>query len=128
MQTLRRLDSFEPTRDGGFHAYLRRAVQNRLIDEVRRASRAPHGPLSSDYPDTRPSPVEEIIGRQALDRYEAAMATLAPEEREAVVARIELGCSYAEIAEALGKSSPDAVRMQISRALLKLAKVMHEGR
>ncbi len=128
MQTLRHIDTFEPTRDGGFHAYLRRAVQNRLIDEVRRASRAPHDPLDTSFPDPQPSPIEEVIGRQALDRYEAAMAQLAPDEREAVVSRIEFGCSYAQIAASMDRSSPDAVRMMISRALLKIAKVMHEGR
>ncbi len=128
MQTLRHVHRFEATRDGGFHAYLRRAVENRLIDEVRRATRAPQDPLAGDVADARPSPIDEAIGRQTRDRYQAATAQLSEEEREAVTARIELGCSYAEIAEALGKTSPDAVRMMISRALLKLAKVMHEGR
>ena len=128
MQTLRHVNRFEATRDGGFHAYLRRAVENRLIDEVRRATRAPHAPLAGDMADVRPSPFDEAISRQTRDRYQAAIGQLSEDEREAVTARIELGCSYAEIAETLGKSSPDAVRMMISRALLKLAKVMHEGR
>lgn len=128
MQTLRHVDRFEATRDGGFHAYLRRAVENRLIDEVRRATRAPHDPLASDLPDVRRSPIEEAIDRQTRDRYQAAIAQLSEEEREAVTARLELDCSYAEIAESLGKTSPDAVRMMISRALLKIAKVMHENR
>lgn len=128
MQTLRHVDRFEATRDGGFHAYLRRAVENRLIDEVRRATRAPHDPLASDLADVRPSPIDEAISGQTRDRYQAAIAQLSEEEREAVTARIELGCSYAEIAETIGKTSPDAARMMISRALLKLAKVMNESR
>lgn len=128
MQTLRHVDRFEARRDGGFHAYLRRAVENRLIDEIRRATRAPHGPLASDLADLRPSPIEEAISGQTRDRYRAAMAQLSDAEREAVTARLELDCSYAEIAATLGRTSPDAVRMMISRALLKVAKVMHEGR
>jgi RNA polymerase sigma factor (sigma-70 family) len=124
IQTLRNIDHFEPERDGAFHAYLRRAVQNRLIDEVRRAGRAPHNTLGTDFPSAAPSPVEHVIGQEALRRYESAMAQLSPIEREAVVARIELGCSYAEIAAAIGKNSDDAARMTVSRALLKLARLM----
>lgn len=128
LQTLRHIERFEPTRDGAFHAYLRRAVQNRLIDEMRRATRAPHEPFATDFPASGPSPVEHVIGQEALHRYEAAMSLLTPDEREAVVARIELGCSYAEIAVAVGKPSGDAARMMVGRALLKLAKVMHDVR
>jgi DNA-directed RNA polymerase specialized sigma24 family protein len=39
-----------------------------------------------------------------------------------------MGCSYAELAEALGKTSPDAARMTVSRALVKLAEVMRRER
>lgn len=78
MQTLRHVDRFEVTRDGGFHAYLRRAVENRLIDEVRRATRTPHDPLASDLADVRPSPIEEAISRQTRDRYQAAIARSCP--------------------------------------------------
>jgi DNA-directed RNA polymerase specialized sigma24 family protein len=39
-----------------------------------------------------------------------------------------MGCSYADIAEALGKCSPDAARMTVSRALLRLAREMRHGR
>jgi RNA polymerase sigma-70 factor (ECF subfamily) len=52
---------------------------------------------------------------------------LQEDEREAVVARIELGLSYAEVARAVGKPSSDAARMMISRALVRLAREMgHE--
>jgi DNA-directed RNA polymerase specialized sigma24 family protein len=52
---------------------------------------------------------------------------LRPEEREAIVARIEMECSYQEVAQALGKPSADAARMTVSRALLKLAEEMNRG-
>lgn len=126
LQTLRHVGSFEPTRDGGFHAYLRRAVQNRLIDEVRRAGRAPQEQLSSNFPAMGPSPVEQVIGAQAMQRYELAMSRLPADQREAVIARIELGCSYGEIAEMVGRNSADSARMLVGRALLKLARMMNE--
>ena len=127
LQTLKQIDRFEPKRDGSLHAYLRRVLQNRLLDEIRRVNRAPRDVLSSDHADPGPSPVEEVIGRQTLTRYEEALARLTADEREAVLARIEMGQSYAAIADSLGKPSPDAARMAVSRALLRLAREMRYG-
>ena len=70
------------------------------------------------------SPLEAAIGSQTLDRYEAALARLTEDEREAVVTRVEFGLSYAEVADALGKPSADAARMAVVRALVKLAREM----
>jgi DNA-directed RNA polymerase specialized sigma24 family protein len=38
-----------------------------------------------------------------------------------------MGCSYAEVAELMGKPSVDAARMAVSRALVKLAEEMRRG-
>jgi RNA polymerase sigma-70 factor (ECF subfamily) len=55
------------------------------------------------------------------------MERLRPEDREAVVARVELGLSHAEVAESLGKPSVAAAHMPVSRALVRLAEEMaHE--
>jgi DNA-directed RNA polymerase specialized sigma24 family protein len=70
------------------------------------------------------SPLEEAIGQEALARYQAALTRLRPEEREAIVARIEMDYSYAELAEVLGKPTPDAARKAAQRALLRLAEEM----
>ena len=37
---------------------------------------------------------------------------------------MEMGLSYQEIAEALGKPTPEAARMAVSRALMRLAREM----
>ena len=67
------------------------------------------------------------MGSEVFARYEAAMERLRPEEREAVIARVELGLSHAEVAESLGKPSPAAAHMAVSRALVRLAEEMaHE--
>ena len=55
------------------------------------------------------------------NRYEAALHRLRPEEREVVIARVELGQSYRRIAAGHGKASADAARMAVSRALVRLA-------
>ena len=126
MKTYRRFDCFEQREEsGGLHAYLRQALNNRIRDELRRAHRHPQREeLAPTAADPAPSPLEETIGAQALERYEAGLARLKPQEREAVIARVELGLDYRTIAEALGKNSDDAARMTVIRALQKLAKVM----
>jgi RNA polymerase sigma-70 factor (ECF subfamily) len=53
---------------------------------------------------------------------------LKPEDREAVIAKVELDCSYAELARAIGKPSADAARMAVGRALLRLAEEMKRER
>ena len=68
------------------------------------------------------SPLEELIGKQTVEAYDEAMAALQPEEREAIIGRVELGLSYAELAAAMDRPSADAARMAVARALLKLAK------
>ena len=128
IRAVKRIDQFEPRHEGALQAYLRQAVVNRIRDEVRRAHRAPAAAtLDEEQRDRAASPLEIAIGREAVDRYEAALAHLRPEEREAIVARIEMECSYQEVADALGKPSADAARMTVSRALLRLAEEMNRG-
>jgi RNA polymerase sigma-70 factor, ECF subfamily len=129
IRTIRRLDTYEPQGSGSFLAYLRRAILNRVGDEIRRAQMRE---TKEDFVrgELRPaaSPLEEAIGREAVDRYERALAALDPDAQEAVIARIELGLSYAEIAESVGKPSPDAARMSVNRAIRRLAEAMQELR
>jgi DNA-directed RNA polymerase specialized sigma24 family protein len=70
------------------------------------------------------SPLEAAIGQEVVERYEAALASLTTAERDAIVARLELGLTHEEIAQALGKPSADAARMAVARAMVQLARVM----
>jgi RNA polymerase sigma-70 factor (ECF subfamily) len=125
VRTVNRIDAFEPRHQGALQAYLRQAVMNRIRDEVRRGSRGPsQAELDANLADRNASPLEEVIGREAVERYEVALAALRPEEREAIVARVEMEGSYEQVAQALGKPSADAARMAVSRALLRLAQEM----
>ncbi len=123
-QVVQRLGSFEPRHDGAFQAYLRQALVNRVRDQMRWAQRRPTDALASDHVADGPSPIEEAIGSEALARYEAALKRLKPPDREAIVARIELGLAYTDVARALGKPSVAAAHVAVSRALVKLAKEM----
>ena len=125
LSTFRRIGSFAPAHPGALQAYLREALMNRIRDELRRWKRRPNDEtLDERIPDGSVSPLEQTIGRRALDRYERALDRLRPEEREAIIARVEMGYSYQELADALGKRSPDAARKVAERALLRLADEM----
>ena len=125
VRAVKRLDRFESRHEGALQAYLRQAVVNRIRDEIRRTKRSPAATeLDDNENDRGASPLETAIGAEALERYEAALARLRPEEREAIVARVEMDGSYQEVAQALGKPSADAARMAVSRALLRLAEEM----
>jgi RNA polymerase sigma-70 factor (ECF subfamily) len=126
-RALNRLEAFENRHEGAFFAYLRQIVLNAIREEIRRAARRPSVPDPADEPlDRAPSVVEQAIGHEMLECYERALLGLREEQREAVVLRLECGMSYPEIAEAMGRSSANAVRMLVVRALVPLAEAMRE--
>jgi RNA polymerase sigma-70 factor (ECF subfamily) len=125
VQTLKHLGSFEPRHEGALQAYLRQALVNKVRDEVRRVGRhALPTAIGDEHVDPAASPLEEAIGREALGRYETALHRLRADEREVIIARVELGQSYQQIAAGHGKASADAARMAVSRALVRLAEEM----
>jgi RNA polymerase sigma-70 factor (ECF subfamily) len=128
LHTFKKIGDFEPRRVGALQAYLRQAVLNRLRDELRhRARQPPVTGLEGVEDVTARSPLEEAIGRQAIEDYEEALGRLRPEEREAIIARVEIGYTYGELAEALGKPSAEAARKTARRALLRLAEEMNRA-
>jgi len=121
VRSLKHLDRFQPTADGGLRAYFRRAVTNRICDEIRRAQRrGVQDELTERMEAKTPSPVEEAIGRELEERYDRALAKLRPQERAAILARLEQSRSYEQIAQQLGKPSVAAARVAVGRALARL--------
>jgi RNA polymerase sigma factor (sigma-70 family) len=128
LQTFKRIGEFEARGAGSLHAYLRQAVLNRIRDELRRRGRRPeHTDLDSDGADEGRSPLEQAIDQEAFERYEEALARLKPEEQEAIIARVEMGYTYEELAESLAKPSADAARKAARRALVRLVNEMDRG-
>jgi len=129
MKSVRRLETFTPEHEGAFCAYVCQALRNRLRDAMRRAIRHPPGQeLSVEEPALDPSPLERAVGRQLLSRYDAALQRLRESDRELVIARVELGLDYQDIANLSGRPSAAAVRIAISRALVRLAAEMGHDR
>ena len=122
LQVFRKIDGFEYRGEGAFQAYLRQAVMNRLRNELRRANRRPqHDEIEDRFEAAGTSPLEAAIGVEALEQYEAALQRLSGSDREAIIARIELGMTYEQMAEILGKPTAGAARLAVTRALVRLS-------
>jgi RNA polymerase sigma factor (sigma-70 family) len=127
IRALPRLKTFEAKHPGALQAYLRQAINNHICDEIRKIKRRPEkSELDEHHPDGGPSPLEQAIGQEGLERYERALERLRPADREAIIARLELQQSYEEVAIALDKPTPDAARMAVARAIKALIKEMQE--
>jgi RNA polymerase sigma factor (sigma-70 family) len=129
MHAIRHLATFVPENEWSFQAYLRRALINRLHDEAKKTpKRSLVGPLDSSHPSRDPSPLEQVIGTEALTRYEAALNRLSDADQQAIVARCEWGMTHQEVAEMLGKSTAGAAQVAVHRALVRLAREMANDR
>jgi RNA polymerase sigma-70 factor (ECF subfamily) len=128
LHTLGRLHAFEPQRQGALLGYLRRSLLNRIRDQFRYAARHPGAvELWEHHPDSRESPLESTLNHEIRERYMLALKELQPDDRHAIVARIELGYSYEQLALVLNRPTAEAARLAVRRALLRLARAMQRG-
>ena len=128
LQVFKRVEAFEPRGHGALQAYLREAVLNRIRNEFRNKARRPSfEDLDERAPSDCTSPLEAAIRQEQRERYAAAMSRLSEQERDLIVARVEVGLSYEEMATLLGKPSWNAARMATARALLRLAGELRRG-
>lgn len=129
VRALSHLGSFDARHDGAFLAYLRQILRNLVRDDLRRVSRRPdRQELDEALADESPSPVDRVIGREDMDRYEAALERLSRAHREAVLLRVEFGLSYEELAQEMNRPTANAARLLVARALVRLAREMHATR
>src|SRR5262245_15070739 len=127
ISALRQLDRFDARREGALQAYLRQALHNRIVDLIRKRHRRPDGTaLPANLADKGTSPRDQAIGAETMERYEAALLRLRDEDREAIIARVELQYSYEELAVALEKPTANAARVAVTRALQRLAKEIQQ--
>jgi RNA polymerase sigma-70 factor, ECF subfamily len=128
LHSLKHLTRFEYRRKGALALYFRTVLTNRIRAEYRRSRRHPMPvALESTHEDTASSPAEQAASNEAVARYRQALSKLKADERHAIVARMESDCGYSELARLLGKPSPDAARMFVTRALRRLVEEMNVG-
>lgn len=122
LHTIRNLDGFEPQREGALLGYLRRSLINRVRSQFRHAARHPAASeLTEALADAGASPLDFTINADNQRRYHDALTRLSAADRRAIVARVEMGCSYEQLALILRKPTAEAARLAVRRALLRLA-------
>jgi|SRR6185503_9464307 RNA polymerase sigma-70 factor (ECF subfamily) len=126
-RTLPRLGVMQVESADTFQAFLKTALKNQIIDEIRKARlRTRDDAALEQQADPAPPPVQVMLTQEDMGRYERALQTLEPAEREMIRARHE-DKDYAEIARIFGKPTAAAARMAVNRAIAKLAKAMLKG-
>ncbi len=121
LQAARDLHRF--TGDGAaFRGWLFRIARHRALDEKRRAARRPEEPAgtgTADAPRTRDT-ADDALERSGTAWALRLIATLPPDQAEAVMLRVVAGLDVAATARVLGKRA-GAVRIATMRGLRKLA-------
>ena len=128
LQVFKNIEQFQPRHEGAFQGYVLTTLRSRVFDALRRYQRrGPTESLDEGIAADEASPYEIAVGRETLARYDAALSRLRTEDRDLIIARIELGRPYAEMVEQFEKPSVAAVTMAVKRALVRLAEEMaHE--
>lgn len=121
MRTTSRRDSLELQHQGAL-SYLRQSILARPGDDF-----GPQQPKPAPVSPAGSSPSDESISHDAIERYDRALRKLVANEREAIIARVELGYGYEEVASAVGCSTGDEARRLVITALLHLAEEMYRG-
>lgn len=125
LHTFRRIDAFEPQREGALLGYLRRALANRVRTQFRYASRHPSPKaLNEALIHAGASPLQLTIDGEDRRRYQTALKALRRADREAIIGRLELDYSYDQLALLLKKPTPAAARLAVRRALVRLGDEM----
>ena len=131
LQVTRDLASFTGSYDG-FRGWAATIARHRVLDHRRRTSRQPARPVPADdlasWPatgqtaDTAARALDAVATENAI----ALIATLPPDQAEAVLLRAVLGLDAATAGEVLGKRA-GAVRTAASRGLRTLARKLQSG-
>ena len=125
LRALRRYCDFEARTGAEFQHYLRRILVNLTRDELRSALRAPESIELGDIAgDDQPSSLDLLLGRESIRRFRTAVTALPPRSRTALLARLERGISYEEIADLIGAPGPMAARAVVARAVRRVAQRM----
>ncbi|MGD9264855.1 MAG: RNA polymerase sigma factor [Lysobacterales bacterium] len=107
-----------------FTTWMYRIAHNHLVDHYRR--QRPTEPLQeAAIEGLQTGPAQEAIGNEDRDRLRSAMLSLPPEQRDALLLKLESGLKMEDIARVTGVSR-ETVKSRLRYAVGKLRQVMHE--
>ena len=126
-RTFKRMERFEPKHANALRIYLRRAVENQIRDELRRAVRR-RAIIAPDevvrLSDDGAPQHQQLVDDETWRRYLSSLKRLTPRERRLIVGHAELEYSYRQLALIEGMPSPDAARMALRRAVIRLSSLI----
>jgi RNA polymerase sigma-70 factor (ECF subfamily) len=107
-----------------FTTWMYRIAHNHLVDHYRRLR--PAEPLEESLMDgDHAGPVQDAMGSEELERLRSGILSLPPEQRDALLLKLESGLKMEEIARVTGVSR-ETVKSRLRYAVRKLKQVMHE--
>jgi len=127
VRSLSHLRTLKPRGPQSLMSYFKVIILNQIRDYVRQSVRRPVSPLDETVHErlgSTPSPLEQLLGREVLERYQRALLSLSEDDQQMVLAAVELTLTDTEIAELFEKPSIDAARMARGRALARLGRAM----
>ena len=128
-RTLPRLATWHSEGHGALRAFLRRAVANQIVSEIRKARRRTGSPAALDsLVDRTPSPLARAISKQNVMQLRVALAQLSDADRTLLAARFSSDRRYADIAALLGRPNANATRVAVERAIARVARIMDTTR
>ena len=119
-----RLDQFKSKQSGAMRLCLRRAIENRIRDQLRRAARRRNTDAPAEQvvlSDALAPQHQQLVDDENWQRYLDGMRRLPARDRRLIVGRTELGYNFRQLALVERLSSPDAARMALRRALMRLS-------
>ena len=129
-RTFERLDGFEPKHAYALRIYLRRAVENQIRDELRRAVRR-RASIAPDevvrFSDDAAPQHRQLVDDETWSRYLNGLTRLTARERRLIVGHGELDYSYRQLALIENMPSPDAARMALRRAMIRLSSLVRDS-
>ncbi len=121
VSVVRDLGSFDGGEDA-FRAWLVTLARHRLIDLRRAQARRPAVPtedLPEDRRRTTPDAADEVVDREGTGWALSLIATLPPDQAEAVLLRVVVGLDASAVGQVMGRTS-GAVRVLTHRGLKSL--------
>lgn len=129
-------DRFDVGSEANLIGWLAQIAERQIRDEADKAAatkrgtdrevalHAQEGEAPIDPPASDPGPSTVSDQRDRKRRLEDAVAALPEHHREVILLRDYQGMTWAEIADATGRASPDAARMAHNAAVIRLGQAL----
>jgi RNA polymerase sigma-70 factor, ECF subfamily len=112
-----------------FRAFVYGIAAHKLADAFRAAGRDRAEPMAElpDTPDAADGPEHRLLGAERAEHLRALLTHLTQHQQEVLMLRLAVGLSAEETAQAV-QSTPGAVRVTQHRALLRLRRIIQQGK